>query len=149
MNRPNRVFRVKDQVNRMDTFICARPSSSLEGHLATAYAQSCASVQSVRRVRSVSLPNGNDHDPYLSRARIVSSASTPVLGVPDRQLQELKQRSYCVPTQHSKDVCAICLDMLLGKTTSPIACDHLFHTSCIVEWLKRHNSCPSCRQRAV
>ena len=47
--------------------------------------------------------------------------------------------------------CAICQeDFKLGDTVTPLApepcqCAHTFHSSCIIPWLREHNSCPVCR----
>jgi hypothetical protein len=43
-------------------------------------------------------------------------------------------------------VCQICKeDYLLNDEINQISCDHLFHTHCLIEWLKIRNTCPVCR----
>ena len=42
--------------------------------------------------------------------------------------------------------CAICLEDFGPKAKAKqLPCEHLFHESCVIEWLERHNSCPVCR----
>ncbi|KAM0860415.1 hypothetical protein ACQ4PT_046544 [Festuca glaucescens] len=43
-------------------------------------------------------------------------------------------------------VCAICKDDLpLAASARRLPCGHLYHSTCIVQWLQMHNSCPVCR----
>lgn len=42
--------------------------------------------------------------------------------------------------------CCICItDVALGESTVMLPCGHLFHDACVVEWLKKNNTCPVCR----
>ena len=42
--------------------------------------------------------------------------------------------------------CCICLDEIaLGEKTILLPCGHMFHSDCIVTWLKKNNTCPMCR----
>ena len=60
-----------------------------------------------------------------------------------------------LPETHIKDVtkldpekknCVICLeDFKNGDKTTVLPCIHLFHTSCIKNWLKSQNNCPICK----
>ncbi|GJN03719.1 hypothetical protein PR202_ga21195 [Eleusine coracana subsp. coracana] len=44
--------------------------------------------------------------------------------------------------------CAICLqDLPPASQALMLPCSHLYHSSCIVPWLQRRNSCPLCRSR--
>ena len=45
--------------------------------------------------------------------------------------------------------CPICLeDFLNGDTVCLSAvCPHVFHVSCMKQWLLRHDACPCCRQQ--
>ena len=41
--------------------------------------------------------------------------------------------------------CSICLEV--AETPVKLYCGHQFHSSCIIEWIKRDFSCPFCRQK--
>lgn len=45
-----------------------------------------------------------------------------------------------------KSSCPICLDNYKDKEYKrTLKCDHTFHKKCIDKWIKKHNSCPICR----
>ncbi|KAI1074985.1 hypothetical protein F5B20DRAFT_585818 [Whalleya microplaca] len=45
-----------------------------------------------------------------------------------------------------KGECTICIDdMKLGDEVVVLPCKHWFHETCVVLWLKQHNTCPICR----
>jgi hypothetical protein len=45
--------------------------------------------------------------------------------------------------------CSICLDKLSGVVCRT-KCNHMFHKSCLIEWLKDEtNSCPTCRATII
>ena len=65
----------------------------------------------------------------------------------DNQINVLETINY--PNQDEKE-CSICLDELkFGTLVKRLPCDHIFHDSCIVPWLKINSTCPFCRQSAV
>tara|TARA_R110001599_G_scaffold350630_1_gene581062 strand:+ start:151 stop:507 length:357 start_codon:yes stop_codon:yes gene_type:complete len=42
--------------------------------------------------------------------------------------------------------CCICLQpFIYNSKISSLQCGHIYHTECISEWIKRNNTCPSCR----
>ena len=42
--------------------------------------------------------------------------------------------------------CPICMeDFILDEKVKELSCRHFFHNDCIVEWLKLHATCPTCR----
>eukprot|EP00123_Amoebidium_parasiticum_P007839 comp18400_c0_seq1/m.19598 comp18400_c0_seq1/g.19598 ORF comp18400_c0_seq1/g.19598 comp18400_c0_seq1/m.19598 type:complete len:145 (-) comp18400_c0_seq1:109-543(-) len=42
--------------------------------------------------------------------------------------------------------CAVCMEAFpLNAHPTRLPCFHLYHRECVVEWLKRHNNCPTCR----
>ncbi|KAK8945545.1 NEP1-interacting protein 1 [Platanthera guangdongensis] len=45
-------------------------------------------------------------------------------------------------------VCSVCLqDIQVGETARSLPyCRHVFHLTCIDNWLLRHGSCPLCRR---
>ncbi|XP_050383646.1 uncharacterized protein LOC126800333 [Argentina anserina] len=45
-------------------------------------------------------------------------------------------------------MCTVCVeDMMLGSEATRMPCSHLYHESCIVEWLRKSGVCPSCKFR--
>ncbi|XP_057953646.1 probable E3 ubiquitin-protein ligase RHC1A [Malania oleifera] len=43
--------------------------------------------------------------------------------------------------------CPICIErFLLGTEAKQTPCNHIYHSSCIDDWLARRSSCPVCRQ---
>ena len=44
----------------------------------------------------------------------------------------------------SEEKCVICLSEMYDECMMP--CNHTFHNRCIQRWIKRHNSCPICRE---
>ena len=60
-------------------------------------------------------------------------------------LERLKDISISRAT-HGHITCAICLDDLdEGDRAKCLPCSHFFHSKCVVPWLLKHNSCPTCR----
>ncbi|KAG7619551.1 Zinc finger RING-type [Arabidopsis suecica] len=45
--------------------------------------------------------------------------------------------------------CSICLESLVSgpkpRDVTRMTCSHVFHNGCLLEWLKRKNTCPLCR----
>ena len=42
--------------------------------------------------------------------------------------------------------CCVCLEaQAVGDRATKLPCGHLFHTECVVQWLRKHGTCPSCR----
>lgn len=56
----------------------------------------------------------------------------------------------CVPTSSnstSSDGCVICLTQLHIKTTLKLPCEHIFHNTCIFEWMQISRNCPLCSRK--
>jgi len=46
----------------------------------------------------------------------------------------------------SKEDCQVCFDHFQDEDTLyKLPCKHMFHEACIMPWLEKHNTCPSCR----
>ena len=71
----------------------------------------------------------------------------------NENLNKLKKfnmtEKYCKKEKDGKyelPNCCICLDEIaLGEKTILLPCGHMFHSDCIVTWLKKNNTCPMCR----
>jgi len=46
----------------------------------------------------------------------------------------------------AKEECQVCFDAFTEEDkVFRLPCKHLFHEGCIMPWLEKHNTCPSCR----
>ena len=45
----------------------------------------------------------------------------------------------------NSDICVICQEQCLESSENSTPCGHVFHTGCLLGWLKSNNTCPCCR----
>ncbi|KAJ9182516.1 hypothetical protein P3X46_006502 [Hevea brasiliensis] len=51
-----------------------------------------------------------------------------------------------VTMERSGTVCGVCLDELsIGSEARRLPWSHVYHSNCIVEWLKKNKTCPVCQ----
>jgi Ring finger domain len=63
---------------------------------------------------------------------------------------EKKEMEEGVVLAEGEDVCAVCLDELrFADTVRRLPCEHIFHSLCIRQWLRRKNACPCCCAQVV
>lgn len=43
--------------------------------------------------------------------------------------------------------CAVCLETLDDRGCAELPCDHVFHRDCVLPWIARRGTCPTCRSR--
>ena len=50
--------------------------------------------------------------------------------------------------ERMRETCAICLLPLSDGPSQAVslACDHLYHENCVVEWFEHGSKCPTCRE---
>ena len=49
----------------------------------------------------------------------------------------------------NNDECTICLSNDLDNEWVKLNCQHIFHRTCISEWLSINNTCPICREEHI
>eukprot|EP00824_Muranothrix_gubernata_P006410 TRINITY_DN18252_c0_g1_i1.p1 TRINITY_DN18252_c0_g1~~TRINITY_DN18252_c0_g1_i1.p1 ORF type:complete len:287 (-),score=41.71 TRINITY_DN18252_c0_g1_i1:49-816(-) len=58
----------------------------------------------------------------------------------------LVERTVTQTEAESGAECAVCKEGFpSGQSVREMPCHHFFHAECLLQWLKRHNSCPVCR----
>ncbi|KAK4352902.1 hypothetical protein RND71_028420 [Anisodus tanguticus] len=50
-----------------------------------------------------------------------------------------------MPTVSAVGYCAICMEEFQAVGAKQVPCGHLFHSSCLTNWLSLRKSCPLCR----
>jgi hypothetical protein len=63
--------------------------------------------------------------------------------VRQRESGSLQIRLFAIDNQNEE--CCICLDKDSIQTWSILQCGHKFHGSCVLLWLRNHQTCPVCR----
>ncbi|CAM9224951.1 unnamed protein product [Chrysoparadoxa australica] len=60
-------------------------------------------------------------------------------------LKEAAVTAYDMEEESNRE-CMICLDeMHIGKVALKLPCGHIFDKDCVMEWLEKHCTCPTCR----
>lgn len=45
--------------------------------------------------------------------------------------------------------CSICHQEIIVGHETTTQCQHAFHTQCLSDWLRNHNTCPACDVRII
>ncbi|RWS29620.1 uncharacterized protein B4U80_08351 [Leptotrombidium deliense] len=72
------------------------------------------------------------------------TTDVPFTSIPDPCDFQSKERQ---PIENEEE-CSICLDTTDEDMCRTIRCDHWLHETCLMEWMKRNDSCPLCRSRS-
>ena len=51
--------------------------------------------------------------------------------------------------RHTDQICVICQEHVATRntfSTRRLKCGHAYHTTCLMNWLVAHDSCPTCRE---
>ena len=59
---------------------------------------------------------------------------------------DIKYLPFKNPNYFTEPECCICHDPLSSQANRKLNCGHLFHRSCIGNWLKQQKNCPICRR---
>lgn len=51
-----------------------------------------------------------------------------------------------LPIPTARHVCAICLDESPAQPQWITGCGHIYHRSCLFQWLQQQTNCPECRR---
>ncbi|XP_054798419.1 E3 ubiquitin-protein ligase RZF1-like [Prosopis cineraria] len=66
---------------------------------------------------------------------------------PDRAIDAIPTVKIMETHLKENPHCPVCQEEFeLGGEARELSCKHIYHSDCIVPWLKLHNSCPVCRQ---
>jgi hypothetical protein len=60
----------------------------------------------------------------------------------------LMSEKYCKKSKDKTELpnCPICIsDIKIKEETILLPCGHMYHSKCVIEWLKQNNTCPVCR----
>jgi len=70
-------------------------------------------------------------------------------GLTEEQINQFPIGLYSAAVEQAEniDACTICLeDFKEGTEIRSLLCNHIFHQTCIDEWLKLRNNCPNCKR---
>ena len=74
-----------------------------------------------------------------------STAPPPVSSNYIKSLQYVNVTADDLLEESNKE-CCVCLEaQQLGQQAYKLPCGHLYHPACLVDWIKRHCTCPCCR----
>src|SRR5271156_66552 len=76
------------------------------------------------------------------------ASATAIRGLPSKRIDESMLEGEG-PNRKPPE-CAICQDDAeLGSEVAVLPCNHWYHRICVSEWLKQHDTCPSCRKSVM
>jgi len=62
----------------------------------------------------------------------------------ENEIKGLKKKK--MEQENNSDMCVICQENCLEASENSTPCGHIFHTGCLLGWLKDNNTCPCCRE---
>ena len=67
-------------------------------------------------------------------------------GMNQEQIDSFPISLYNQNNEEIPEICSICLEEFIdGSEIRNLLCKHVFHQSCIDEWLRQRNNCPNCK----
>lgn len=94
----------------------------------------------------------NMNDSFLSQSilGLVSEEERQEEGADISKLKETNYNQTKVTLTNKILNCAICIeDIVVGNKIIKLQCGHVFHSPCILKWVKDKNSCPYCRKKVT
>jgi len=98
---------------------------------------------------------GSFSDPIFNLVQQLSMAQGGNRGAPPASKKVVEKLpkfkitdEHCKHSEKGKELprCPVCCDdMELGTEAELMPCGHMYHSDCLLPWLKEHNSCPVCR----
>ena len=68
-------------------------------------------------------------------------------GMTQEQINSFPSSFYNQDNDEAPEICSICLEEFRnGSEIRNLLCKHVFHQSCIDEWLRQRNNCPNCKK---
>lgn len=130
---------------------------ALEDYMAPLFSRTFSPVQTVRFsvwVRPSGTYNDDDDDEDQLQRALQNSLNEPMTRSDPASstfLNFVESNAEILGEKHMTDLCpgeacSVCLCVFgKGDTTSRLRCRHLFHTQCILPWIRLHRTCPNCR----
>lgn len=86
--------------------------------------------------------------PQSVEQKVDTPATLPTTPETDNGDEDNNNSSYIYNYDEDEDVtCTICIGVINdGDKVGVLPCNHLFHSSCLKEWIKRRNVCPLCQE---
>ncbi|KAK1355448.1 hypothetical protein POM88_048704 [Heracleum sosnowskyi] len=78
--------------------------------------------------------------------------TSPVKNNSEKFIKSLKIKrttsAFLKRVEKVEEPCSIChIDFDVNQKICILECGHMFHESCIVEWVREKNTCPLCRRK--
>jgi hypothetical protein len=105
-----------------------------------------------RAGRHIKLPHiGKEKfwDGVLTRSQLANQNRELVSKTKELEVQRLENLELKTKLNKIKEntaICVVCQDECLESRENSTPCGHVFHTGCLLGWLKNHNTCPCCRE---
>jgi hypothetical protein len=81
----------------------------------------------------------------LPTAEQMNQTNAGPTGLTDEQIHSATQRAAFTDSAS----CSICIAPHARRGSVKLRCGHCFHRTCISQWLRRADTCPMCRARAL
>ncbi|GMT01000.1 hypothetical protein PENTCL1PPCAC_23174 [Pristionchus entomophagus] len=102
------------------------------------------------RIEIIGMP-GNLNDIFRQMRGGFDPMASSGSRIPDEDLARLPNSKVRQSHIDDEKQCFICMDQYtqVGEPAAEMTCGHIFHTACIVPWLKRNRTCPVCRAEVI